>query len=60
MANNSDKQAKNVTAGSEQAESGTSEKVQTQTYFLPEYNVSVEATSLEEAEEKAKELKGVK
>lgn len=41
-------------------EAATATTGQTQVYFVPEYNMSVEAESLEAAVEKAKELKGVK
>jgi|GEM_PF-5631746 len=45
---------------SAKAESATVAAGQNQVYFVPEYNLSVEAESLEAAVEKAKELKGVK
>ncbi|MHB8549273.1 MAG: hypothetical protein ACYDAZ_08950 [Thermoplasmataceae archaeon] len=60
MANTSSKQAQpsDVTSGSTEAETTAVEKGQTQTFFVPEYNVSVEATSLEEAITLAKKAKG--
>lgn len=62
MATTPDKQAKttNVATGSAEAQASTAEKGQTQIYFVPEYNVSVEASSQADAIAQAKKLKGVK
>lgn len=49
-----------TTVSSAEAEVAESTTGQTQVHYVPEYGVSVEAESSEEALEKAKELKGVK
>lgn len=67
MATNADTQNKDETAkaapvapASDAAPATSAEKTTTQTFFVPEYGVSVEAASLDEAIEKAKESEGVK
>lgn len=52
--------AADTSVASSKAQAAESAAGQTQVFFVPEYNVSVEAESLDAAVEKAKELKGVK
>lgn len=62
MATTPSKDAKNstVATSSAEAQAESAEQGQTQIYFVPEYNVSVEASSQADAIAKAKKLKGAK
>lgn len=55
-----DAKASTVATGSTEAQAAPAEKGQSQIYFVPDYNVSVEATSQADAIAKAKKLKGAK